>query len=331
MRFDERVVRIAAATLPRTMRAVRREEWLADLEHADELGIPRSDVALGAVAAVLTARPRSAVSGRRRLAVAGIVVAAAVVGTPVVAVAAYAIDNARGIVTTEQDADGSEQTVYWRDYPGMTGLDPDELLAGPTLEQGIADGESMVAEIQDALTAEFGLDWAAAPTDELTVMPARNGFGGESMLHLVNTPTAQTSSVPRTWAQKERAIAIIGEITARYGFDAPVLDHERWPQSEEDSIISYGGATPETQVLVSGIVEGPAGQWMFFQFQDLSNDRTGEFTKRAEESEKFGWEPNSISVMYGANGLLPAADRAEFLTRLAPFLGYAQPEPLVSD
>ena len=132
----------------------------------------------------------------------------------------------RGIVTTERDADGDEQTVYWRDYPGIAGLDPEEVLAGPTFEQGLADGEAMTAEIQDALTAEFGLDWAAPPSDETTVMIVENGFGGFSMLQLINAPTAQTTSVPRTWAEKQRAIAIIGEVTARYGFGAPSLDQE---------------------------------------------------------------------------------------------------------
>lgn len=329
-RFDERVVRAAAATLPRRMRDIRREEWLADLEHAPELGIPRSAVAFGAVVAVLTARPRSEVSAKRVLAVAAVVVATAVVGVPVVAVAAYAIDNARGIVTTERDADGDEQTVYWRDYPGIAGLDPEEVLAGPTFEQGLVDGEAMTAEIQDALTAEFGVEWAAPPSDETTVMLAENRFGGFSMLQLINAPTAQTTSVPRTWAEKQRAIAIIGEVTARYGFGAPSLDQDRWPQTAEDRIRDYGGATPETQVLVSGVVEGPTGQWLFFSFQDLAQDRTGRFTEQAEQSAEHGWQPESLSFAYGANGLLPAADRAEFAQRMQAFAGYPQPEAQVS-
>ena len=324
MRFDERVVRMAAGTLPRSMRATRREEWLADLEHAGELDIPRREVAFAAVASALTARPRSAVSPRRRLAIAAAILGGLIVGAPVVAVAAYAIDNARGIVTTERDADGTEQTVFWREYPGIAGLDPDELLAGPTLEQGLVDGEEMTAAIQEALTAEFGVDWSPPPSDEVTVMPAENRFGGTSMLHLVNLPTAQTTTVPRTWAQKERAIEIIGEVTARYGFGTPHLDQDRWPQSEADRIRDWGGATPETQVLVSGGVEGPAGQWVFFAFQDLSKDTTGRFTERAMEDD--GWEPESISFAYGANGLLRAADRDEFVERLAPFANYPQPE-----
>ncbi len=324
-RFDEHVVRAAAATLPRRLRDIRREEWLADLEHAHNLGIPRSAVAFGAVAAVLTARPRTEVSAKRALAIA-VVVATAVVGVPVVAVAASAIDNARGIVTTERDADGAEQTVYWRDYPGIAGLDPEEVLAGPTFEQGLIDGEAMTAEIQDALTAEFGVDWAAPPSDETTAMRAENQFGGLSLLRVINAPGAQTTSVPRTWAEKERAIAIIGEVTARYGFGAPSLDQDRWPQTAEDRIRDYGGATPETQVLVSGVVEGPTGQWLFFSFQDLAQDRTGRFTEQAEQSVAYGWQPESISFAYGANGLLPAADRAEFAQRMQAFGGYPQPE-----
>ncbi|WP_395639667.1 hypothetical protein [Pseudolysinimonas sp.] len=330
MRFDERVVRLAAATLPRRVRDIRREEWLADLEHADELGIPRRDVAFGAVTSALTARPHSAMSARRRLAIGAAVVGGALVATPVVAVAAYAFDNARGIVTVEQDADGTEQTVFWREYPGIAGLDADELLDGPTLEEGIATGEAMVAEMRDALTAEFGLEWAPPPIDELTVIRTENHFGGFSMLYVVNAPTSQTTTVPRAWADKERAIAIIGEVAARYGFGEPTLDPYGSEESTEDRIRDLGGATPAEQVVVSGMVPGPAGQWLWFSFQDLANDTTGRFTEQADQSAEHGWERESISLGYGANGLLPEEDRAEFIERLAPFAGYAQPEPQVS-
>lgn len=66
---------------------------------------------------------------------------------------------------------------------------------------------------------------------------------------------------------------------------------------------SHGFAAPEP----GGFSEGPAGQWV-----------------------AVTWTKTSLAVSYGANALLPEADRAEFERRLAPFLPYAQPAPLAS-
>jgi hypothetical protein len=246
----------------------------------------------------------------------------ALVAVPVAVVAHFMISQAVGRVTVAKDAEGRERAVYWRDYPGIAGLDPQDVLQGPTPEEGYAAGQGMVAEIRAALTRELQLEWAPAPEEQDGVDPLveriQNYFGGESLLTVVNAPASQSTSVPRAWADKQRAIRIIGEVTGRYGYSAPVLDSfDLW--SEEDRIRDLGGAAPETPVLVSGAAHGPAGQRLVFAFQDLSKDkdgscgsvrppgrtgssrrsasatpRTASSTRPTGKSPRLGWNPSPV-------------------------------------
>lgn len=145
-----------------------------------------------------------------------------------------------------------------------------------------------------------------------------NWFGGESLLAIVNAPTSQSTGVPRAWGDKQRAIQIIGKVTARYGYEAPRLDtYDLW--SDEDRIRELGGPTPETQVIVSGRALGPAGQWLSFTFQDPSKDKEGRFDERLWPTDGSFGQPNTLMLSYGANGLLHEADREEFKKRMEPF------------
>lgn len=330
----ETLIRIAAAFLPRSRREVRREEWLADLAGAEELGIPRMQVALGALQAALSegVRSRRGTFTRRRIfAIAAIGVGAVVVGAPAAAIAVMLVSDARGVVTVEATDDGDRE-VFWRDYPGIPELEPEEILSGPTLEEGEAEGRALLEEIETALTAEFGLEWAPPSTGngDQVAFPAENFYGGPSMLSTLNVQGRQSTSVPATWAEKERALEIIASIAARHGFTELTLDHDSEYMTAAEVKQAFGGVTPEESVVVSGTIEGPSGQWLMFGVQDLSLDRDGRFTKDAEASAEYGSLPNSISVMYGANGLLPGADRAEFERRLAPYVGLDRPTPLES-
>ncbi len=275
-------------------------------------------------------------NGRTRVAITAAVVAAcAVIAAPVIVIADHVITQSVGATTIATAADGSERTIYWRDYPGVAELEVDDILSGPTVDEAYAAGDAMIGEIRAALTAEFGLEWAADPTANDGNGPffdhVRNGFGGQSLLTTINAPTSQSTSVPTSWSDKERVIEIIGEVTARYGFDAPVLDYERDTLStDEDWMRDAGGATPETMVLVSGGVMGPTGQWVFFTLQDLTRDTDGRISDRLGVATDSGWEPNTVSLSYGANALLRDENRAEFERRLAPFQGLTPPPPLDS-
>jgi hypothetical protein len=274
-----------------------------------------------------TSQPRR---GRWRIVVIAILVGA-LVAVPAVFIGQFMIGQAVGRVTVVEVAGGKERTVYWRDYPGIAGLNPDEVLQGPTPEEGYATGQKMVAEVRAALTEELKLEWAPPPDErngfEPFVDQVQNYFGGESLLTVVNAPTSQSTSVPRPWADKQRAIRIIGEVTGRYGYSAPELESlDEW--TEEDRIRDLGGTTPATQVIVSGSVNGPAGQWLMFTFQDFSKDTDGSFRQRLEPPEGSDWQLDTISLSYGANGLLRKANREEFKKRLAPFAGLTPPAPL---
>ena len=134
--------------------------------------------------------------------------------------------------------------------------------------------------------------------------------------------------MPTSWADKQRVIEIIGDVASDFGFGAPVLDHERSDWTEEDRTFGLGGSTPETQVVVSGGIEGPLGQWLWFTLQDLSKDTDGRFAEELAPSIEQGWEANTVTISYGANALLPEQLRDEFERRLEPFRGLTPPPPL---
>lgn len=264
----------------------------------------------------------------RAIAIAAIAVGALVVGVPAVAIAVMIAGNARGVVTVVDTRQG-KQEVFWRDYPGVAGLEPSEVLAGPSLEQGEAEGRALLRQIEEALTVEFGLEWAPPPTGngDDVAFPTENFYGGMSMLSTLNIDGRQSTSVPTTWAEKERVMELVAD---EYGYGDIVLDHDSDYMSDADLVQAYGATTPEESVTVSGSLQGEAGQWLWFTITDLSLDHDGRFTKQAEQSEQYGFEPNTLSLFYGANALLSESDRAEFERRLAPFIGLPHPEPLES-
>lgn len=234
------------------------------------------------------------------------------------------------VTTTVETVDGGTVELRWAEHPGLAGQTVDAVLEGPTLAAGVSDGTALTAELRAALSARFDLEWVDAPVDgaDDPTFEIDNGWGGPSMLRGVNLPGSQSTSVPVSWPEKQEALAVIGEVTTRHGWSEPYLDEERWPQPRRDRIETTGGATLADQVLVTGGVEGPSGQWLFFSFQDLSkDDADGTFADRLSSATEAGWQEDSIVVQYGANGLLPDGDRAEFTRRAAPFVGHPAPEP----
>lgn len=334
MSGSETLVRFAAALLPRARRAQRREEWLADLAGAEELGIPRSQVVLGALRAALSEGSRvrrAALTPRRALAIVAISAGVVAVGAPTAAFAVMLASNARGVVTVESGENGDRE-VFWRDYPGIPELDPEDVLAGPTLEEGEETGRALLAEIEAAITAEFGLEWTAPPpgNEGQVSFPAQNYYGGPSMLRVLNVQSRQSTAVPATWEEKERMLDVIASVAADHGYSDLSFDHEAGSMTEEEVVESYGGSTPEEMVFLSGMLQGPTGQWLMFSMKDLSLDYDGRFTEASEGAEESGWPGSSIAFTYGADGLLPSEERAEFERRLEPYAGLERPEPLPS-
>jgi len=234
----------------------------------------------------------------------------------------------RPVVTTVTGPDGRTVDLDWSEHPGQAGTSVDEVLSAPSLDEGVAGGEALVAEVKAVVTDRAGLTWGAPPAVQVeqgTVFPVENGWGGPSLLRTVNLPAEQTTSVPRSWTEKQAVIDLVGEAAARHGWSEPVLDEDRWPRPEAERVRDLGGATPPEQVLVAGTVTGPHGQWLAFTFTDPSK-ADGPAADRWSPPADAGWEPESFTLAYGANGLLPAADRADFERRAVPFAGQPLPE-----
>lgn len=276
----ERMIRLLAASLPAARRDDRLEEWLADLEGAAVLGLSRGTVLLGALRLSLTENRLARLRPRTWIISGGAVLGIAVLGVPTVAIGGTIVDSARGVVTVETAADGTERTVSWRDYPGVGGLDPADALSGPTAEEGVRLGETITAEIRAALD----LGWSREDGGQV-FFPAENRYGGLSLLVVVNTPAWLSAAAPE---DADGAMRVVQGILERHGFTAPAL-------------------VQDNATTASGTAEGPAGQWLSFVLT-----------------------PESLSVSYGANALLPAAERSEFEQLLEPYLPYAQPAPLAS-
>ncbi|CAI3800406.1 hypothetical protein NKCBBBOE_02578 [Pseudarthrobacter sp. MM222] len=260
-----------------------------------------------------------------------VIIVGALIAVPAAAVGHFMTGQAVGRVTVVTDADGRERTVYWREYPGIAGVDPQKVLQGPAPEVGYAAGQDMIAAVRAALTAELGLGWTPPTDGRDDVDPfadrIQNYFGGKSLLTAVNAPPSQSTSVPRAWADKQRALEIIGTVIARHGYSAPAIDtFDQW--TDEQRVSDLGGSTPKAQVIVSGMAQGPAGQWLSFTFQDLSKDITGRFKERLAHPSRPDSQLDTLSLSYGANGLLRDADREKFKERLVPFAGLTPPAPL---
>lgn len=333
MSLGERLVRLAAAVLPKEQREIRLEEWSADLAHCGELGITRRQVVLGALHAgfIDGLGWRTPLGRSRWLATGSIIVALAVLSVPVGIVIAFMTTQLRGVVTVETGADGAAHEVHWKGYPGKVQhefdgyreLDPDAVLAGPSAEQGWEGAQALLTEIETALTAEFGLTWPANPNGtswDYHEHPTSNGYGGQSLLVVLNSPGSQSTTVPDGWPAQQRVIEIVAAVAAGHGYGSPILDFER-PWFDADEAAAYGGDRPETAALIPGTIEGPHGQWLMFSIEDPS--------KAAGGTGDGDWSPG-ISLSWGAT-LLPHGARDEFRARLSAFEGYPRPEPLVSD
>lgn len=61
--------------------------------------------------------------------------------------------------TTYIGPTGAEVTVDWADYPGSPGVDATDVLSAPPEEEIERVEFELVAEIEQALGAEFDLDW----------------------------------------------------------------------------------------------------------------------------------------------------------------------------
>lgn len=118
-------------------------------------------------------------------------------------------------------------------------MDPiDELKSRPTLEQIITRYEQMQQRVFDALSTELGpFTWE--PRHEGTASLCGQGFPSDTSGRRTSLPLwAFEGSIPD--AQWPRAVQIVADITAEYGFDPPKILADRPGQHAIAGAGEYG-------------------------------------------------------------------------------------------
>ncbi len=225
--------------------------------------------------------------------------------------------------TTYVDKSGAEVTVDWADYPGSPGIDATDVLSAPPKEQIDQVESALIAEIEQALSAEFDLDWRREREGQWFPYGG-NGYGGESAYVVYNSRDYVSDTVPRGADDWRLAVDIVSEITGSRGLGPIDLDHEL--AGADDLLERFGDGEADDYWQWTGTAYGTS-QWLSVALTDVSKDDSGE---AAEEWRDRGWPAQSIAISYGAT-TLPAGERAEFERRLAPFAGLDLPPGTTSD
>lgn len=306
MKVEERLVRVAACAVPESTRHVRREEWLADLDGCDELGVGSWDVALGAACYAVSARNlrtvMTSVRSRSWIVVGVATLALGALSAAGVSVGTYYQAQQRGVVTVETQRDGTETVVQWRDFPGIAGIEHSSPRLLPTVEGGLALGDQTIQHIQRQLNTLHNGDWVQDDLRPNVIERAQNGYGGMSMLYAVNSRPWLLKGDPLSPHQTQAAISTIRDIAGSYGFTDLTMESLGDQASGE---------------LRAGVLRDSHGQWLSFT--------VGEIPTR----DSAGIDP-IITLTYGSDGLLRADDSTAFTESLEPFVGYRQPAPMTS-
>jgi hypothetical protein len=305
MRLQEALISIAAVLTPAERRPARREEWFADLEGSHELGISGWEISAGALRYATSPRNLWALASHtstRTRAVAGVAALAAVaIAVPGSFVIGYIVSQARGPITVVESADGPDLVLEWKNYPAVAGLTPNEVLAAPALEVALDESGALLEDLQEELSGSLSLTWRDEDSGAEVLQVADNQFGGDSMLYSVNAPRLLAEGDTLAPSAIDGLVELVATVGERHGYDDLDVDP---PQP---------GLPPDFR---AGVLRDDHGQWLAFTI--------GEPPAATPQSTPL------ITLSYGANGLLPIADRVEFEKRSAPFVGVEQPTPLPS-
>lgn len=219
--------------------------------------------------------------------------------------------------TTYVDADGEYVTLDWGGFPAYAFTDVEAVLAGPVVEDVPRREVQLIGSIRSMLEAEYGVaPWELRTGDGETVeirdpaaehrstagdpnewMPeAANGYGGESMLRLYNSPVWRgEATIPRSdWPGLLDRVAEIAEAA---GLEAGPED--AWE----------GSATITGRTFLRGS-----------EFLDVSVTDARLDADALAEAEEYGWLISGVEIGYGI-ATVRAAERDEFERRAAPFIG----------
>ncbi|WP_053384964.1 hypothetical protein [Leucobacter celer] len=229
--------------------------------------------------------------------------------------------------TTYVDAEGDFVTLDWGEFPAYAYTDVEAVLAGPVVEEVPQREAQLIGSIRSMLAEEYGVDsWAVRTGNGETVeirdpaaehrspaadpnewMPeTTNGYGGESMLSLYNSPVWRgEATIPRTdWPELLDRVA---EILEAAGLEAAPGDASddlsEWSETHEGRWFVRGG-----------------------EFLDVSVTDSRLDAEVLAEAEEYGWLIAGVEIGYGIN-TVSRDERAEFERRAEPFIGRDWPDP----
>lgn len=212
----------------------------------------------------------------------------------------------------------------WSEYPGVGGTPATEILDDDSIETMSERVDAIAADIADAVTAEFGLEWEVRGEEEFR--ERTNRYGGTSMLLQYRTPAWQTLGTLRDLDDKQRLLEVVTPIIAAHGFGEAHLLNTMGP----DAVPEFGDFVLEDQgrwVLAARPPESTRGQ-LLVTILDLSRDRTGALAAAsAADVAERGYEEEYVSVMFVGDLMLREADRAEFERRALRYEGHIAPVP----
>lgn len=229
----------------------------------------------------------------------------------------------RSAATHAYDGTKSEQQKHEEGYPGAKGTADHDVLNGPSLEDVQAEGDQLMAEVRDRLSARFGYTWVQSGTVDIS--PERNGYGGESMLKRYMSTAWTTREPVNDNDRKREIIQVIDEVLIERGM------WELYPLNTSASGISremvaklYGSADPERQHTWEYYTDTyPEPLRFYVNAYDLSKDPTGDFRLQREAVSAQTGEPlEGVQLAIYARHVLPEADRAAYEEKLKDYPGF---------
>ncbi|WP_309127214.1 hypothetical protein [Microbacterium sp.] len=229
----------------------------------------------------------------------------------------------RSAATHAYDGTKSEEQQHAAAYPGMKDVANHDVLAQSSLEQVQRQGDELMSDLRQRITAEYGYTWVES--GERDISPERNGYGGESMLRNYTSTSWTTEQPIHDNARKREIRLIIEQVLAEQGMYA------LWELNGSQSGISddmlaklYGSANVERQHTWEWYSDNyPEPLRFYADFYDLSKDATGEFrTQRQAISDQTGEPLEGLQFTIYARQLLSESDRAEFEERLKDYPGF---------
>ena len=256
--------------------------------------------------AVPTQKPINTRGALRTWAVVGGAVVLGIVGYNVV----QALPEA-GVVTDE-----------WTDYPGSYFTTTDEVLNGDTLEQSMADGDAVVAQLQSEL-ADYGFEWSVGT--EGASYHSGNGYGGDSMLYSYASDILVGSATLNDPDAREDIIATFNRVMSARPDTTVVFSNDEI--DGEDAVYFFGSENREQQALWSA--------WTYTEsFTGLAVD-IDVYDSTVPTEEDFGstyWvEEDATGTLFirlrtSASYLLSEGDRDSFIDAVAPYEDETKPE-----